>query len=82
MARYSKDRIKVFNQLEKINAQTTKLAKQLDHYVEKNELMATVESPLSSGDTKYQPLLDEHILDCLELAALSCEISFLSEVNG
>ena len=44
--------------------------------------MATVESPVSSGDTKYQPLLDEHILDCLELAALSCEISFLSEVNG
>ena len=82
MARYSKDRIKVLNQLEKINAQTTKLAKQLDHYVEKNELMATVESPVSSGDTKYQPLLDEHILDCLELAALSCEISFLSEVNG
>ncbi|MED5242197.1 MAG: hypothetical protein VYA66_09675, partial [SAR324 cluster bacterium] len=82
MARYSKDRIKVSSQLSKINAQTSKLAEQLDHYVEKNELMGTVESPVSAGGVKYQPLLDEHILDCLELAALSCEISFLSEVNG
>ena len=52
---------------------------QAKEFVEKNELMGTVGSPVSAGAAKYQPLLDEHILDCLELAVLSCEISYLSE---
>ena len=79
MARYSKDRIKASTQLNKITSQTTKLAGQLDHFVEKNKLTETVESPAPAGTVKYQPLLDDHILDCLELAALGCEISYLSE---
>jgi len=82
MARYSKDRIKASTQLNKITSQTTKLAGQLDHFVEKNKLTETVESPAPAGTVKYQPLLDDHILDCLELAALGCEISYLSEGQG
>ena len=82
MARFSKDRIKASTQLNKITSQTTKLAGQLDHFVEKNKLTETVESPPPAGTVKHQPLLDEHILDCLELAALSCEISYLSEGQG
>ena len=80
MARFSKDWIKASSQLNKITSQTTKLAEQLDQFVEKNELTGTVGSPVPAGTVKYQPLLDEHILDCLELAALSCEISNLSAV--
>ena len=82
MARFSKDRIKASTQLNKITSQTTKLAGQLDHFVEKNKLTETVESPAPAGTVKYQPLLDDHILDCLELAALGCEISYLSEGQG
>ena len=82
MARFSRDRIKASTQLNKITSQTTKLAGQLDHFVEKNKLMETVENSPPAGAVKHQPLLDEHILDCLELAALSCEISYLSEGQG
>ncbi|MEZ7974368.1 MAG: hypothetical protein QMC48_05020, partial [SAR324 cluster bacterium] len=82
MARFSKDWIKASTQLNKITSQTTKLAGQLDQFVEKNELTGTLENPAPAGSVKYQPLLDEHILDCLELAALSCEISNLSEDKG
>lgn len=82
MARYSKDWIKASTQLNKITSQTTKLAEQLDQFVEKNELTGTAGSSVPAGAVKYQPLLDEHILDCLELAALSCEISNLAEAKG
>ena len=47
--------------------------------VEKNKLAAAASSPGSGGAVNYQPLLDEHILDCLELAVLSCEIFNLCE---
>ena len=33
----------------------------------------------SGTKVNYQPLIDEHILDHLELAALSCEIANLSD---
>jgi hypothetical protein len=79
MARYSKDWIKASSQLKKITSQTTHLAKQLDLFVEKNKLAAAASSPGSGGKVNYQPLLDEHILDCLELAVLSCEIFNLCE---
>ena len=82
MARFSKDWIKTSTQLNKITSQTAKLAGQLDQFVEKNELTGTLGNPAPAGSVKYQPLLDEHILDCLELAALSCEISNLSEDKG
>jgi hypothetical protein len=82
MAHYSKKRIKASTQLKKITSQTTKLTEQLDQFVEKNELLGTVAKNVPAGAVKYQPLLDEHILDCLELAALSCEISNLSEGQG
>ncbi|MED5571784.1 MAG: hypothetical protein VX602_03145, partial [SAR324 cluster bacterium] len=75
----SKDWIKASSQLKKITSQTTHLAKQLDLFVEKNKLAAATSSPASEGKVNYQPLLDEHILDCLELAVLSCEIFNLCE---
>ena len=79
MARYSKDWIKASSQLNKIISQTTHLAEQLDLFVKKNKLAAAASSPGSEGKVNYQPLLDEHILDSLELAVLSCEIFNLCE---
>ena len=79
MARYSKDWIKASSQLKKIIFQTTHLAEQLDLFVEKNKLAAAASSPGSGSKVNYQPLLDEHILDSLELAVLSCEIFNLCE---
>jgi len=78
MARFSKDWIKASAQLKKIKSQTTHLAKQLKLFVEKNELTNSVSSSGSGTEGNYQPLLDEHILDRLELAVLSCEISNLT----
>jgi hypothetical protein len=79
MARFSKDWIKASAQLKKIKSQTTHLAKQLKLFVETNELTTSVSSSGSGAKLNYQPLLDEHILDRLELAVLSCEISNLCE---
>jgi hypothetical protein len=79
MARFSKDWIKASAQLKKIKSQTTHLAKQLKMFVETNELTTSVSSSGSGAKLNYQPLLDEHILDRLELAVLSCEISNLCE---
>ena len=78
MARFSKDWIKASAQLKKIKSQTTHLAKQLKLFVEKNELTNSVSSSRSGTEGNYQPLLDKHILDRLELAVLSCEISNLT----
>ncbi len=78
MARFSKDWIKASAQLKKIKSQTTHLAKQLKLFVEKNELTNSVSSSRSGTEGSYQPLLDKHILDRLELAVLSCEISNLT----
>ena len=78
MARFSKDWIKASAQLKKIKSQTTHLAKQLKMFVETNELTTSVSSSGSGAKVNYQPLLDEHILDRLELAVLSCEISNLT----
>ena len=78
MARYSKGRIRASAQLTKISSQTTKLEAQLDNFVEENKLFGNSGNLSLINSAKYQPLLDEHILDCLEMAALSCEISNLS----
>ena len=78
MAHFSKDWIKASAQLKKIKSQTTHLAKQLKLFVEKNELTNSVSSSGSGTEVNYQSLLDEHILDRLELAVLSCEISNLT----
>jgi len=78
MARFSKDWIKASAQLKKIKSQTTHLAKQLKLFVETNELTTSVSSSGSGTEVNYQPLLDENILDRLELAVLSCEISNLT----
>ena len=55
----------------------------IDHWDEvdleiKTELPNSVSSSGSGTEVNYQPLLDEHILDRLELAILSCEISNLT----
>jgi len=78
MASFSKDWIKASAQLKKIKSQTTHLAKQLKLFVEKNELTNSVSSSGSGTEVNYQQLLDEHVLDCLELAVLRCEISNLT----
>ena len=74
MARLSREWIKASNQIHKISSQTALLEKKIDHFVE-NKMMNQV-SVSSSIDTpsNYQPLLDQHILDSLEIAILSCEI--------
>jgi len=75
MARFSKEWIKASTQLKKIKSQTTHISKQVKLFVEKNELTNSG----SGTELNYQPILDEHILDTLELAVLSCEISNLYE---
>ena len=79
MARYSKEWIKASNQIKKITSQTSHLAKKLDLFVEKKGLNHENSKSLSETNVNYQPVLDEHILDCLELAVVSCEISNLCE---
>ena len=84
MGHFSLKWIKASSQLQKLTNQITQLAEQLDQFVAKNKLAAKGPSSKSGSKVNYQPLIDEHILDCLELAALSCEISNLSEdlANG
>ena len=79
MARFSKDWIKASAQLKKIKSQTTHLSKKLKLFVEKNELTTSASSSGSGAEINYQPILDEHVLDRIELAVLSCEISNLCE---
>ena len=80
MARYSKDWIKASNHLQKIKIQTTKLSEQLDRFVLENKTLSKMKANLPQGNKIYQPILDEHILDCLEMAAISCEISHLIDL--
>jgi hypothetical protein len=47
--------------------------------VEKHKLSAKASGTRSTEKHNYQPLLDEHILDRMELAVLSCEIANLCE---
>ena len=79
MANFSKDWIKASNQLKKISSESSRLAEQLDQFVEKHKLSAKVSGTRSTEKLNYQPLLDEHILDRMELAVLSCEIANLCE---
>ena len=79
MANFSKDWIKASNQLKKISSESSRLAEQLDQFVEKHKLSAEASGTRSTEKLNYQPLLDEHILDRMELAVLSCEIANLCE---
>tara|TARA_X000001036_G_scaffold392044_1_gene390673 strand:- start:15 stop:1586 length:1572 start_codon:yes stop_codon:yes gene_type:complete len=79
MANFSKDWIKASNQLKKISSESSRLAEQLDQFVEKHKLSASSVGTRSKEKLNYQPLLDEHILDRMELAVLSCEIVKLCE---
>jgi len=74
MARLSREWIKASNQINKISSQTVLLAEEIDHFVE-NKMMNQVSVSYSiDTPSNYQPLLDQHILDSLEIAILSCEI--------
>ena len=75
MANFSKDWIKASNQSKKISSESSRLAEQLDQFVEKHKLSASIAGTRSNNKINYQPLLDEHILDRMELAVLSCEIA-------
>jgi len=79
MGHFSLKWIKASSQLQKLTNQITQLAEQLDQFVAKNKLVANGSSSKSGAKVNYQPLIDEHILDHLELAALSCEIANLSD---
>ena len=79
MANFSKEWIKASNQLKKISSESSRLAEQLDQFVEKHKLSASSVGNRSKEKLNYQPLLDEHILDRMELAVLSCEIVRLCE---
>ena len=79
MAKFSKDRIKASNHLNKITLESSRLAEQLDQFVEKHKLSANSAGNRPIEKINYQPLLDEHILDRMELAVLSCEIANLCE---
>ena len=78
-ANFSKQWIKTSNQLKKISSESSRLAEQLDQFVEKHKLTAKASGTRSTEKLNYQPLLDEHILDRMELAVLSCEIANLCE---
>ena len=75
MARFSREWIKASTQLKKVKSQTTHLSKQVKLFVDKYELTNSG----SGTELNYQSLLDAHVLDSLELAVLSCEISNLCE---
>jgi len=79
MANFSKESIKASNHLKKISSESSRLAEQLDQFVEKHNLSASSVGTRSKEKLTYQPLLDEHILDRMELAVLSCEIDNLCE---
>ena len=79
MANFSKDWIKASNQLKKISSESSRLAEQLDQFVEKHKLTAKASGNRSTEKLHYQPLLDEHILDRMEIAVLSCEIANICE---
>ena len=79
MANFSKEWIKASNQLKKISSESSRLAEQLDQFVEKHKLSASSVGTRSKEKLNYQPLLDEHILDRMELAVLSCEIENLCQ---
>ena len=49
------------------------------HFVEKNNLSTSGSGTRSNEKINYQPILDEHILDRMELAVLSCEIDNLCQ---
>ena len=51
-------------------------------YILNKEMDIFTTGSSSDKDLNYQLLLDEHILDNLELAVLSCEISNLCELNS
>ena len=74
MARFSKDWIQASAKVNKLKSQTNHLTKQLKLFLEKNELTESVSGSKSGTEINFQPILDEHILDHLELAVLSCEI--------
>ena len=79
MANFSKEWIKASNQLKKISSESSRLAEQLDNFVEKHNLSDNVAGTRTKEKVNYQPLLDEHILDRMELAVLSCEIENLCQ---
>ena len=81
MAKYSKDWIRTASQIKKISSQASSLAKKLDYFVEKKEMIKDFSNNGLNSDLSYQLLLDEHILDNLELAVLKCEISNLKEIS-
>ena len=79
MADYSLKWIRASAQLLKLTSQITHLTEQLDLFLKKNELSADGSKADSKAKLNYKSLIEEHIMDHLELAAISCEISNLSE---
>ena len=79
MAKFSKEWIKASNQLKKISSESSRLAERLDQFVEKNKMSAKGSGSKAKAKVNYQHLLDEHIMDRLELAVLSCEITNICE---
>lgn len=79
MADYSLKWIRASAQLLKLTTQITHLTEQLDLFLEKNELSTDGSKADSKAKLNYKSLIEEHIMDHLELAAISCEISNLSE---
>ena len=63
MANFSKEWIKASNQLKKISSESSRLAEQLDQFVEKHKLSASSVGTRSKEKINYQPLLDELVTD-------------------
>ena len=82
MARFSKEWIRASNQINKISSQTALLAKKLDRFVEKKMMNQESENFEIENELNYQSLLDQHILDSLEVAVLSCEILNVSGTHS
>ena len=82
MAKFSKDWIRASNQIDKISSQMNLLAKKIDHFVENKMMNQEFPNSIIDSELNYQSLLDEHILDSLEIAVLSCEIQNLCDTQS
>jgi hypothetical protein len=73
-ARLAKERIQAQASLQKAEAQASRMETQIQPFAEKYGLTMRRPGARPSDPETYHLLLEEHILNCIELAVVSCEI--------
>ncbi|MEC7130560.1 MAG: hypothetical protein VXW68_01715, partial [SAR324 cluster bacterium] len=66
--------IKRNNEYNRSKLFTERLKDQLNDFAGKYGMLAKESRSRAAGPGSYQPMLDDHILDSLELAVINCEI--------